>query len=91
MHAMALARRDIDLDGDVDHTDSRTISGSFSGITPGRGALSASGVASKNGSAGYEFSAVDTCYRLLSLVHSSGIGRFFQYRLIAYHEPETVR
>ena len=46
-------RGDVDLDGDVDETDSSTISSSYQGITLGRGVLSANGVHSKRGYAGY--------------------------------------
>jgi len=48
------ARGDIDLDGDVDATDKSTTNGSYSGITLGRGSLSASGVVNRKGYAGYE-------------------------------------
>ena len=47
-------RADINLDGVVDATDKSTISGSYSGITLGRGVLSETGVASRKGYAGYE-------------------------------------
>ena len=47
-------RADIDLTGTIDSTDASTVSGSYSGITLGRGVLSASGVANRKGYAGYE-------------------------------------
>ena len=48
-------RGDIDLNGTVDATDKSTIRNSFSGISLGFRNLSAAGVASRKGFAGYEY------------------------------------
>jgi RHS repeat-associated protein len=84
-------RGDIDLDGDVDHTDSSTISGSFSGIAMGRGKLSATSVRNMLGFVGYEFNeAVDGSYsariRHLSSVH----GRWRSRDPIGYEEGQSL-
>jgi hypothetical protein len=72
-------RGDIDLDADVDSNDKSTINGSFNGITLGRGNLSADGVASRRGLAGYqrELSA-STMYCIRVRCFVSRLGRWIQ-------------
>ncbi len=68
-------RGDIDLDGDVDTTDSSTISGSYSGITLGRMVLSSGSVASKIGYRGYEWDGSES-YAVRSTRYSARTGRW---------------
>ncbi len=70
-------RGDIDLDGDVDATDKSTISGSFSGITLGRGSLSASVVANRKGCAGYELdAAIGSKHHVRNRILAVDVGRW---------------
>ena len=72
-------RGDIDLDGDVDAADKSTINLNFTGITLGRGSLSAGGVANRRGYAGYQ---LDTSgqprYRARNRLLLADLGRWHQ-------------
>jgi RHS repeat-associated protein len=72
-------RGDIDLDGDVDSTDKSTIRNNFSGISLGRGVLTASATGNRRGLTGYESSGsvafgADVRHRALHYA----LGRWFQ-------------
>jgi RHS repeat-associated protein len=82
-------RGDIDLDGDVDATDKSTIQSSYSGITLGRGKLSASSVASRKGFAGYEHTTIgQDSARARMLVNS--LGRWASRDLSGYVDGQNL-
>jgi RHS repeat-associated protein len=70
-------RGDVDLDGDVDAADETAVSG-FTGVTLGRGALSAAPVGNRRGDAGYEIDPklAGTKYHIRYRVLDSSLGRW---------------